>query len=197
MWPGNTRSGETVAPAAPSVCHTVLKVPSVSKKYGIPDIGQGTCVRLTLGGRFFKAFPDGSGGKTEVEASMVGMHLADDVGLWDNYGQLQRDFQKLYYDGYIRKHLGEKEFSSYSWDKYEKGDPQFLFEIIPRIVSKEGELGTALGLGTGFLLERWSIPEDLWRKRESAPVLEDGTSGAPLDGGGRPMRPSDQSAVQP
>ena len=92
----------------PIRCHTMLKVPSVSGKYGIPDVGQGTCVRLTLGSRFFKAFPDGSGGQTEVEASMVGMHLADDVGLWDNYGQLQRDFQKLYYDGYYPEEPGSK-----------------------------------------------------------------------------------------
>jgi len=149
--------------SCPIRCHTIIKVPSVSEKYGIPDMGQSTCVRLQIGSLFFKEFPDGRRGKTNVEACMVGMHLADDLGLWDNYGQLQRDFQKLYYDGFIRKKLGEKEFKSYSWDKYEKGDPQFLFELLPRIASKEGELGTALGVGTGFLLERWSIPEDLWR----------------------------------
>ena len=34
---------------------------------------------------------------------MVGMHLADDLGVWENYGQLQRDFQELYYNGIIRK----------------------------------------------------------------------------------------------
>jgi aldehyde:ferredoxin oxidoreductase len=63
----------------------------------------------------------------------------------------------------IKSKLGEKEFKSYSWDKYEKGDPSFLFELLPRIASKEGELGTALGLGTGYLLERWAIAEEVWR----------------------------------
>ena len=57
---------------------------------------------------------------------------------------------KLYYDGTIKNKLGEAEFKSYSWDKYEKGDPTFLFELLPRIANKEGELGTALGLGTGY-----------------------------------------------
>jgi aldehyde:ferredoxin oxidoreductase len=95
---------------------------------------------------------------------MVGMHLADDLGVWCNYGQMQRDFKKLYYDGTIRKKLGEKEFNSYSWDKFEKGNPAFLFELFPRIASKDGELGTALGLGTGYLLDRWSIPEETWRE---------------------------------
>ena len=79
-----------------------------------------------------------------------------------------------------RSKLGEKEFKSYSWDKYEKGDPSFLFELFPRIASKEGELGTVLGLGTGYLLERWSIPEEVWRKDRRARLLENGPSQTPL-----------------
>jgi aldehyde:ferredoxin oxidoreductase len=150
--------------SCPVRCHTILKVPTLSAKYGIPEVGQNTCSGLNFGRAFFKKFPDGPQGLTNVEACMVGMHLADDLGVWCNYSQMQRDFQKLYYEGFIKKKLGEKEFKSYSWDKYEKGDPSFLFEIIPRIASKEGELGTALGLGTGYLLERWSISEAYWGK---------------------------------
>ena len=150
--------------SCPIRCHTLLKVPSVSSKYGIPEVAQNTCSGLNFGRAFFKNFPDGPRGQTNVEACMVGLHLADDLGVWCNYSQMQRDFQKLYYEGYIKKKLGEKEFKSYSWDKYERGDPSFLFELIPRIASKEGELGTALGLGTGYLLERWSISEEYWGK---------------------------------
>jgi aldehyde:ferredoxin oxidoreductase len=150
--------------SCPIRCHTLMKVPALSAKYGIPEVGQNTCSGLNFGRAFFKKFSDGPRGQTNVEACMVGLHLADDLGVWCNYSQMQRDFQKLYYEGFIKKKLGEKEFKSYSWDKYEKGDPSFLFEIIPRIASKEGELGTALGLGTGYLLERWSIPEERWGK---------------------------------
>ena len=148
--------------SCPIRCHTMLKVPSVSAKYGIAEIQQNTCAGLNFGRTFFKAFPDGPKGMTSLEACMVGMHLADDLGVWCNYGQMQRDFKRLYYDGTIRKKLGEKEFKSYSWDKFEKGDPSFLFELFPRIANKEGELGTVLGLGTGYLLDRWSIPEETW-----------------------------------
>ena len=52
---------------------------------------------------------------------MVGMHLADDLGVWDNYGQLQRDFQELYYKVSFKKEFGDKEYKSFSWDKYETG----------------------------------------------------------------------------
>lgn len=147
----------------PIRCHTMIKVPTVASKYGIPEIGQSTCVRMIFGKWFFKSFPDGPLGETSIEAAMVGMHLADDLGLWDNYGQLQRDFQKCYSEGIFQSKVGEKEFRRYSWDKFEKGDPAFLFELLPRIAGKDGELAAALGLGTGFMLEGWGISEEAWK----------------------------------
>jgi len=153
--------------ACPIRCHTMLKVPSVVSKYGIPEIGQNTCLGLLFGRLFFKPPPEGPKGQAAIEACMVGMALADDFGVWCNYGQMQRDFVKLYYNDTIKSKLDDKEFKSYSWEKYEKDDPSFLFELIPRIARKEGELGTALGLGTGYLLERWGIPEEEWMKDDS------------------------------
>jgi aldehyde:ferredoxin oxidoreductase len=161
-WQYTVRGGGCTG--CPIRCHTLIRVPSVRAKYGVPEMGQNTCVGLLFGRFFFKDFPDGLRGQTAMEACMVGMHLADDLGLWCNYAQLQRDFQKLYYEGIIRKKIGEKEFGSYSWDKYEKADPAFLFELLPRMAAKEGELGLVLGLGTGYLLERWGIPEEEWKK---------------------------------
>lgn len=149
--------------SCPIRCHTMIKVPSVAEKYGIPEIGQNTCSGLFFGRLFFKNFPDGPRGQTAIESCMVGMHMTDDLGIWCNYSQLQRDFQKLYYNGTLKAKVGEKEFSRYSWEKYEKGDPSFLFELLPRIANQEGELGLALGLGTGYLLERWGIPEEDWK----------------------------------
>lgn len=151
----------------PIRCHTVLKVPAVSDKYGIPEVGQNTCVGLVSGREFFKSFPDGPKGQTAIEACMVGMHLADDLGVWDNYLQMQRDLKQLYYSGILKKKLGSDEFRSYSWDRYEKGDPTFLFEVIPRISEKQGELATALGLGTGYHLEMWGIQEKDWQQDQS------------------------------
>jgi aldehyde:ferredoxin oxidoreductase len=150
--------------SCPIRCHTMLRVPSVAAKYGIKEVGQNTCSGLQFGKAFFKNFPDGPRGQTQIEACMVGMNLADDLGIWCNYGQMQRDFQKLYYDGTIKQKLEENEFKSYSWDKYEKGDPSFLFELLPRIAQKQGELATVLGLGTGYVLEKWSLSEEEWKK---------------------------------
>ncbi len=153
--------------SCPIRCNALLKVPSVTKKYGISDMGQNSCAGLNFGRAFFKEFPDGPKGMTGLEASMVGMHLADDLGVWCNFSQLQRDLKKLYYGGILEKKLSSREFQSYSWRKYEQGDPAFLFELLPRMAKKEGELAMALGLGTGYLLERWGIPEETWSKDKS------------------------------
>jgi aldehyde:ferredoxin oxidoreductase len=142
----------------------MIRVPAAAAKYGIPEMGQNTCGGLNFGRSFFKDFPDGGRGQTAVEACMVGMHLADDLGLWCNYSQLQRDFKKLYYDGTMRQKVGADELKGYAWAKYEKGDPSFLFDLLPRLARREGELGTAMGLGTGQLLERWGLSEAEWKK---------------------------------
>lgn len=151
----------------PIRCHTILKVPSVEAKYAVRKVAQNTCLGMTFGRSFFKRLAGGHKSEAALEACMVGMHMTDDLGVWCNYGQVQRDLIKLYYDGTLKTKIGSEEYGSYSWDKYESGDPSFLFEIIPRIAMREGELGHNLGLGTGHLLERWSIPEEEW-SRDSA-----------------------------
>ena len=142
----------------PIRCHTILKVPSVEAKYGIREVAQNTCAGMNFGRSFFKHLSGGHTGPAALEACMVGMHLADDLGLWCNYGQLQRDLIKLYYDGTLKSKIGSQEYASIPWDKYENGDPAFLFEIIPRIALRRGELGQALGLGTGGLLAQLVHP---------------------------------------
>jgi len=148
--------------ACPIRCHTILKAPSVAAKYGIGETGQNTCAGLMFGRGFFKQLPGGARGQTALEACMVGMHLADDVGLWCNYGQLQRDFLKLYRDGLLKTKIGSEEYASIPWDKFEAGDPAFLLDIIPRIGERRGELGHVLSQGTGGIFSDWSIAEETW-----------------------------------
>jgi aldehyde:ferredoxin oxidoreductase len=150
--------------ACPIRCHTILKVPAVAAKYGIREIAQNTCTGLQFGRSFFRKLSGGMKSQAAIEACLVGMHLADDLGLWCNYGQLQRDFQKLYYDGILKDKLGSKEYAAIAWDKYEAGDPAFLFDIVPRIAMGRGELGQVLGQGTAGLFGQWAIPEQTWLK---------------------------------
>jgi len=154
--------------ACPIRCHTLLKVPSVAVKYGISDMAQNTCAALQFGRKFFKQLAGRKSGEAAIEACMVGMHLADDLGLWSNYGQLQRDLAKLYEGGYLKAKLGAKEYASIPWDKYEKADPAFLFDLIPRIANRQGELGEVLSRGPGGIFDIWSIPEEEWARDSTA-----------------------------
>ncbi len=146
----------------PIRCHTIIRVPAMAAKYGVSELAQNTCGGLNFGRAFFKHLSGGHKGTMAMEACMVGMHMADDLGLWCNYGQVQRDLIKLYYDGILKDKIGSEEYASIPWQKYENGDPAFLLDMIPRIALRQGELGHALSLGSGALLARWSIPEEAW-----------------------------------
>jgi aldehyde:ferredoxin oxidoreductase len=148
--------------SCPVRCHVHVDIPTVEDKYGVSRYAANTCVGW--GARsFFKSFPDGGRGQTSIETAVLGKHLADDYGVWCNYGQLQRDFLYAYYSGLMKKNLPEKEYESIPWDKYEKGDPDFLNEIYKRIALKIGELGVAFGEGSGRWIERWNVPEDYFK----------------------------------
>ncbi|MGE5508392.1 MAG: aldehyde ferredoxin oxidoreductase [Chitinophagales bacterium] len=148
--------------SCPIRCMTHMEIPSLEAKYGVPKEVANTCSGLLNGRAAFKSFPDGPNGMTALEAAALGSHLLDDYGIWCNYAQLYRDLQYAYYNGYIKKNVPEAEYKSIPWDKYEKGDPEFLFEFTRRIAYKIGEFGTAMGEGAGRLAERWHFPEEYY-----------------------------------
>ncbi|HEX9014508.1 MAG TPA: aldehyde ferredoxin oxidoreductase [Chloroflexota bacterium] len=142
--------------SCPIRCHIHLDVPSVEAKYGVSRYAANTCAGWG-GKNVFKSFPDGPQGLTSIEANVLGKHLADDYGTWDNYGLLQRTFQFAYDKGYIKANLPKAEYDSIPWSKFEKGDPEFLFDFFKRIAFKQGEFGTAMGLDGARLAERWKF----------------------------------------
>jgi len=93
--------------------------------------------------------------------------LVDDWGIFTSYHQLARDFNFAYTSGLIKANLSAEEYKSIPWDKREKGDPEFLKEIYRRIAFREGELGVALGEGTGRLGERWKFPKSYFNEGRS------------------------------
>jgi aldehyde:ferredoxin oxidoreductase len=150
--------------SCPIRCHAHLDVPAVEAKYGVSRYAANTCTGWQ-GRSFFRSFPDGARGQTSIEAAALAKHLADDYGVWCNYGAFQRDFRWAYYNGVMKANVPEKEFVSIPWDKYEKGDPEFLKEIYSRVAFREGELGTALGEGSGRLAVRWKFPAEYFTDR--------------------------------
>jgi len=152
----------------PIRCHTILKASDVADKYGVRETVQGTCIGITFGRTFFHNLPGGPKGQTALEACMVGMDLASDMGIWSNYGQLQRDFIKLAEDGVFKARLGATEYASIPWDKWRAGDPAFLLDLVPRIGERRGELGHVLSQGAAGPFDHWGIAEETWEADHKA-----------------------------
>ena len=102
-------------------------------------------------------FPDGSQGMANLEAAVLGAQLADDYGIWNNYGLMQGDFIYALENGFIKNKLSKAEYDSYDWKKLEAGNPEFLIDIMKKIAFKHGELATLLGEGSGRMAEKWGF----------------------------------------
>lgn len=95
-------------------------------------------------------------------ASMVGIQTMDDLGVWCNYGQLHRDFKKMYVKGLWKKVLPEKEYNSIPWQKIEDCHASFLQDLFQRIAYRQGEMGKWLGESTPYMLGHFGIQESDW-----------------------------------
>ncbi len=147
--------------ACPIRCYTVQKDEDTAAKYGVNPIQFNTCVGM-IGGRSW--FPSLAGKKTNEarQAGFVGIEAMDGLGVWDNYGQLHRDFNIMLTEGLWKEKLGADEYKSIRWDWMEKGDLRFLQDVVHRIAYKEGEFGELMGMGTGYMLEKLGISDKDW-----------------------------------
>ncbi len=68
-----------------------------------------------------------------IEIAIVGSQLMDDLGLWCNYGQIQRDMVMMYTDGYWKKLLSKEEYDSLPWKKIDDVDASAMQEFLPKI----------------------------------------------------------------
>jgi aldehyde:ferredoxin oxidoreductase len=146
--------------ACPIRCHVYLDVPSV-ERFGVSRYAANTCVGWWVRGAI-PSYPGGSRGMAALEGAVVGSNMSDDYGVWCNYGLLPREFNYAVRKGIVKEKLSKAEYDSIPWAKYENGDPSFLIDFVRRIAMKEGELGTALGEGSGRLAARWGFGQDYY-----------------------------------
>ncbi|QEN06626.1 aldehyde ferredoxin oxidoreductase [Oceanispirochaeta crateris] len=149
--------------SCPVRCHAHLNVPEL-EAYGVSPYVANTCMGFyspngIMNGKY------NIEGKTKDEATVIGRtagaQVADDLGVWCNYGQIGRDFQWTLKHGYLKKVLPAEEYASLKLDLLEAGDPNFFHEFYRRIAFKEGELAT-LGEGAHYVAKKWNLPEEYW-----------------------------------
>lgn len=100
--------------------------------------------------------------KYENDAKVIlggaGSYAQDDFGVWCNYGNLQRDFVRLYKDGLLKEHMTEEEWNAVPWDLLESGDPRWIVEFYKLIASGEGVWGE-IGKGSYYLYAAWGLDD--------------------------------------
>ena len=126
-----------------------------------------TCMSLYFGRVIFPKIATKRDLPAARQASMVGIQTMDYLGVWCNYGQLHRDFKKMYVKGLWKKVLPEKEYNSIPWQKIEDCDASFLQDLFQRIAYRQGEMGKWLGESTPYMLGHFGIPESDWSTDKS------------------------------
>lgn len=146
--------------ACPIRCYPVIKDTATAAKYNVNPITEQTCGGLLFPIFFYpnlKNHPE-----RNIEIAIVGCQLMDDLGLWCNYGQLQRDMIVMYQDGYWKKLLSKEEYDSLPWKKIDDVDASAMQDFLPRIAYRKGEFGKWLGETTPVMLDHFGIPLKTW-----------------------------------
>lgn len=146
--------------ACPIRCYPVIKDTATAAKYNVNPITEQTCGGLLFPIFFYpnlKNHPE-----RNIEIAIVGSQLMDDLGLWCNYGQLQRDMIVMYQDGYWKKLLSKEEYDSLPWKKIDDVDASAMQDFLPRIAYRKGEFGKWLGETTPVMLDHFGIPVKTW-----------------------------------
>lgn len=146
--------------ACPIRCYPVIKDTATAAKYNVHPITEQTCGGLLFPIFFYpnlKNHPE-----RNIEIAIVGSQLMDDLGLWCNYSQLQRDMIVMYQDGYWKKLLSKEEYDSLPWKKIDDVDASAMQDFLPRIAYRKGEFGKWLGETTPVMLDHFGIPVKTW-----------------------------------
>ena len=153
--------------SCPIRCYTEYDVDPLAD-YDLPTHNSNTCMPVLYGTR---VYPDGVHDfKYEGDGTMVinlaWSHAVDDMGLWDNYGNLNRDLLWI-----LRmpreeatKYISEAEYDSLPWEWEKAGDPRWEVELIRRMAYGEGDL-SVIAKGTLAMMEKFGLPKS-WLDRD-------------------------------
>ena len=129
--------------------------------FDLPTKVSNTCMPIIFQGAWY---PDGikdfvDKGDASIVINGAGSRAVDDYGLWDNYGNIQRDFNYCYKQGILKEKLSAEEWNSIPWNLMEEGDPRWAVEIVKRISENKGEI-SKLGLGTLEMVKAWDLGQE-------------------------------------
>lgn len=147
--------------SCPVRCYSEYNV-DILAEYDLPTLVSNTCVPAGSGPTSFYLkdamhdFKDE--GDSKIVLGLHGAYVMDDLGLWENYNNLGREFAWCLKNGVFEKMLPKEEFDSIPWHLMEEGDPRWLDDIMGRIARKEGEI-SRIGEGSYFFYKAWGLDD--------------------------------------
>ena len=161
----------------PVRCYGQYEIPEL-ERHGIMGKHTNTCVALRFGhitwypgfadleneGRSF--IPGTEPHENRLMVSHMAAKVADDLGLWCNYGTIWNEFIYALENGYLNSvsnggKIPDAEHANIRWDWMENYDPQWIPHVLGMLASGEGEF-SQLGNGAYTIANRWDYADDFW-----------------------------------
>ena len=127
----------------PVRCYASLNVPALEEKTGVKAAHANTCLANGEYSRLMTTFQDvAEEGDGEFMAGYMATTVADDLGLWENYGDLPATLSYFMANDceLLKKILPEEEYNAIPWDKRDSGDITFLKDLLEMIASNKYEI---------------------------------------------------------
>lgn len=140
--------------SCPVRCYGVVEVPFMEEEGYLP-VGANTCMPNFEYAKILNKPKDYmEEGDGTFLANYAALTTADELGLWENYGELPNTIKYFIEHDIFKQILPKEEYDDLRWDLYEAGDPGFIRDIQTRIAEKRGEIAH-LGEGAYFVNERY------------------------------------------
>ena len=145
--------------SCPVRCYSEYQM-DVLADYDLPTHTSDTCIPMSGQNGLFMGYKHDF--EVEGDANIIlagaGSRAMDDYGVDNNYGNLNRDFIRLYKSGLLKEHMTEEEWNEVPWELMEAGDPRWLVEFWKRMASNKG-VWADIASGSYFLYKKWGLDD--------------------------------------
>ncbi len=131
--------------SCPIRCYGGVKMPKLGEVYETKITHANTCLGNNPYGALMTTYVDQEvEGDGKMHASIYSAILADDLGLWDNYGELSATLRYFMKDDYalMKQIMSEAEFNAIDWAKRDSGDLTFIKDILELVCDPTHPLST-------------------------------------------------------
>ena len=143
--------------SCPVRCFGAVNLPKMEEMVGVPGTHSNTCLGNSPYAGLMTKFNDiDEEGDGRLYGRIYSSILADEYGLWDNYGELIATLNYFMADDYklMKQIMTEEQFNAIAWDKRDSGDITFIKDILDLVINPEHPMST-LAQGAYYVNEQY------------------------------------------